>query len=171
MQPLNPNPDSKKSDNDPATTNTLELMIDENAPDSRALLRQKDREIFTAKAEKRFRITRTILKATIISTIGSEMGGIQFYVTFKFVIGIESLWLEVLYYILYVQGFNAIVLAVLMTTDMAKIQLEKLFGRPLRVQLTSPYCLLLLLNDIILEFAKGFIMLTLQGPLSPVDES
>jgi hypothetical protein len=28
-----------------------------------------------------------------------------------------------------------------------------------------------LLNDIIIEFAKGFIMLTLQGPLSPVDES
>ena len=146
-------------------------MIDENVPDNRALLRQKDRDTFTAKTEKRFRIAQEILKATLISTIGSEMGGIQFYVTYKYVIGIESVLLEWLKNLLYVQAYNAIVIAVLMTTDMSKLQLEKLYGRPLRVQLTSPYCLKLLLIDIIIEFAKGFIMLTLQGPLSAVDES
>ena len=57
----------------------------------------------------------------------------------------------------------AVALSVLMTTDISRLEMTKLNGLPLRVQLTALFAISLLLTDALIETAKGFIMAYLQG--------
>ena len=66
-------------------------------------------------------------------------------------------------YFLILQVYVAVALSVLMTTDISRLEMTKLNGLPLRVQLTALFAISLLLTDALIETAKGFIMADLQG--------
>jgi hypothetical protein len=60
---------------------------------------------------------------------------------------------------------------VLQTSDIAKLELQKLNGKPLRVQLTALFAITLILMDIGIETAKGYIMIRLREHYNVFQES
>ena len=156
MQSQTPEKDSKQSETIP---DNKELTIDESVPANRALLRNQARTTHTFLIDKLIRVSSEILKSTLISTIGSVMTGIQYLAFFKLVSPVgDDPMLDWFMYLLILQVYEAIALSVLMMTDISKLEMTKLNGKPLRVQLTALFAISLLLMDITIETSKGLIM-------------
>jgi hypothetical protein len=87
------------------------------------------------------------------------MTGIQYLAFFKLVSPVgDDPMLDWFMYLLILQVYEAIALSVLMMTDISKLEMTKLNGKPLRVQLTALFAISLLLMDITIETSKGLIM-------------
>ena len=139
------------------------MNVDEKIPANRALKRKQLRDTFTEKAEKLIRIASEILKSAVLSTTTSVLTGAQYMVQLYFGSEMEDYTLIICYAgLILLQVCVACSIIVLQTTDLSKIEMQKINGKPLKVQLTALFAILLLLMDFVIETAKMYLIVKLR---------
>ena len=129
---------------------------------NRALKRKQERDTFTEKTGKLIRVASEILKSTVLSTVTSLLTGFQYLAQLYF--GSEKLDKTLInwyFALLLWQVCNAWSIIVLQTTNISKLEMQKINGKPLRVQLTALFGFSLIFRDFIIETSKTYLIIRL----------